>query len=178
MKLFTIADLHFGHSNIIKYCNRPFDNADVMNEILISNWNGVVSDEDIVYVCGDVAMNPRICKEIVPRLNGKKILIMGNHDQRSPQFYRDCGFAEVSKWPILVQGFYLMSHAPLQCFTNVPSFNFYGHVHNDPMYVDTENSKCISVERINYTPYCFAIVERESGVDEINYSTRRVTNEQ
>ena len=170
-KLWVIADLHFGHKNIISYCDRPWETAEEMNEALVRNWNSVVDKNDTVFVCGDVALNKNICKQYIPRLNGKKILVMGNHDQGSTQFYRDCGFAEVSKWPIVVQGFYILSHAPLQCMKNVPYFNFYGHVHDDPMYVDTPNSKCISVERINYTPYCFA--DTEAKEQELEYGTRQ-----
>lgn len=170
-RYFVIADLHFGHNNIIKYCNRPFASVDEMNTELINNWNKTVGKDDTVFVCGDVALNKRLCKEIIPLLNGRKILIMGNHDQGSTQFYRDCGFAEVSRYPIVVKGFYIFSHAPLPMINTAPYFNYYGHVHNDPVYQDTENSKCISAERINYTPIEIFL---DGGDDHIlYYSTRQ-----
>lgn len=171
MKFFTIADLHLGHEAIITYCDRPFSSVEEMNEALVRNWNNTVGKNDVVFVCGDVALKKSICKEMIPRLNGRKILIMGNHDQGSTQFYRDCGFAEVSRYPIVIKGFYIFSHAPLQMMHTAPFFNYYGHVHNDPMYVDTENSKCISAERINYTPLeIFLSTDSDSFP---NYSTRQ-----
>tara|TARA_R110000803_G_scaffold73360_8_gene137209 strand:+ start:2416 stop:2973 length:558 start_codon:yes stop_codon:yes gene_type:complete len=76
-----ISDTHFSHRNIIKYCNRPFDNIDMMNERMIQNWNEVVHPDDEVFHLGDVAMgNRRLLPEYIKRLNGRIILIQGNHD--------------------------------------------------------------------------------------------------
>lgn len=83
------ADTHFGHANIIKYSNRPFDNVEEMNNALISNWNKVVGDKDIVYHLGDFCFgNPR---NYITQLNGDIVhLIRGSHDKNSQQ-YIDCG---------------------------------------------------------------------------------------
>ena len=55
MKTFVISDLHLGHKNIIKLCDRPFKSLEEMDNVIINNWNKVVTDEDIVYVLGDFA---------------------------------------------------------------------------------------------------------------------------
>ena len=154
MKFFAIADLHFGHSNIIKYCNRPFEDTDEMDRALIKNWNETVSNNDTVLVLGDVGFGSKeYIASLIKQLNGKKILIMGNHDNWSEQTYRDMGFHTVSRFPILWNDFYLLSHAPLILSETTPYFNLYGHVHNDSRYVDTASSKCVSVERIGYRPF-------------------------
>lgn len=81
MRWFT-SDTHFSHANIISLCDRPFFSADQMNEVLIGNWNAVVSPSDVVFHLGDVALG-KIADSLplVGRLNGHKILIPGNHDR-------------------------------------------------------------------------------------------------
>ena len=162
MKFCVIADTHFGHTNIIKYCNRPFSCTEDMDEALIKNWNETVSNNDVVLHLGDFGVgNKEYVENIIKKLNGKKILIKGNHDNWSDSFYRDAGFNYVSKFPIIYggspdnNGFYMMSHAPLLLSETTPYFNYYGHVHNDTRYSDSPTSKCVSVERIGYRPYCF-----------------------
>lgn len=79
MTYFT-SDLHFGHSNIIKLCNRPFDSVEAMDEALIENWNRKVKRNDTVYVIGDIVWDKKRLAYYMDRLSGKKILIAGNHD--------------------------------------------------------------------------------------------------
>lgn len=152
-RIFGIADTHFDHENIIGYCDRPFASVEEMNKILLKNWNKTVKKNDIVIHLGDLFLGRKDdARAFLPKLNGNKILIMGNHDHWSEEFYRECGFKTVSRFPILYKGFFLMSHAPLQLSETTPYFNFYGHVHNDNKYQDNKTSRCLSVERINYTP--------------------------
>ena len=73
MKFFVISDTHFNHENIIRYCNRPFKNATEMNEIIIKNWNEIVTNNDIVIHLGDVGLGRSDQLEpIIKQLNGKK----------------------------------------------------------------------------------------------------------
>jgi calcineurin-like phosphoesterase family protein len=74
------SDIHFDHANVIKYSHRPFSSADEMNETLIANWNAVVKPTDTCYSLGDFAFC-RVDKieKILTRLNGTKILLLGNH---------------------------------------------------------------------------------------------------
>lgn len=82
MTVFFTSDTHFGHENIIRYCDRPFKDTDEMDEAIIARWNETVSPEDTVYHLGDIALG-QIAKSLpkVARLNGYKIAVLGNHDR-------------------------------------------------------------------------------------------------
>lgn len=94
MDYFT-SDMHFGHENIIRYCGRPFETVDEMNNEIIKRWNKTVSSDDTVYVVGDVFLcGSQKGGEIVKQLNGRKILIKGNHDSSVSKMLKS-GFDEV-----------------------------------------------------------------------------------
>jgi calcineurin-like phosphoesterase family protein len=78
--IFFTSDHHFDHANIIKYCNRPFLSVDEMNEEIVKRWNQVVDANDTVYYLGDFSLGKGSVEKFVPRLNGEKYLVMGNHD--------------------------------------------------------------------------------------------------
>ena len=78
--IYFISDLHFGHKNCISMCDRPFADVDEMDAALINAWNGRVKKDDTVYLVGDLLWEKCDIKDYIPRLNGKKILIAGNHD--------------------------------------------------------------------------------------------------
>ena len=81
MTIWLTADTHFHHKNIIKYCKRPFDSVEEMNERLIDNWNVCVGSDDFVYHLGDFGFGKaRELGDIRIRLNGSIVLILGNHD--------------------------------------------------------------------------------------------------
>lgn len=78
--IFFTSDLHIWHTNVIRYCSRPFSSIEEMNEMLVKNWNDTVGPEDSVYCLGDFAMAFRPVETFSSRLNGKKYLVPGNHD--------------------------------------------------------------------------------------------------
>jgi len=84
MTIWFSADMHCYHENIIKFCNRPFVNSMEMTETIIANHNRLVKPTDMVYWLGDIAwnMSPDIFEQLVKRFNGKKHLILGNHDNK------------------------------------------------------------------------------------------------
>jgi calcineurin-like phosphoesterase family protein len=81
--IYFTADLHFHHKNILTYCNRPFKNAEEMDETLITNWNSRIKAEDLVYFLGDVGFGD--ISNILRRLNGHIVLISGSHDKSAWQ---------------------------------------------------------------------------------------------
>ncbi len=80
--------------------NRPFENIQEMNQILIQNYNAVVHKNDTVYILGDISHHLPMdrANELISRLNGKKILIKGNHDKKDDLelFEEICDFKTVS----------------------------------------------------------------------------------
>lgn len=162
-EVFMIGDTHFCHSNIIKYCDRPFNSTEEMNEKLIENWNKVVGKQDRVFMMGDFALcGKEKIIEIGNRLKGKKILILGNHEGASLKTYYEAGFEMVSKYPILFNEFFILSHEPQYVQENGVYANIFAHVHTNPMYKSVSSrSFCVSAERINYTPISFEIIKKQ-----------------
>ena len=111
MALWLTADLHLGHANIIRYCDRPFDGVQDMDARLVDRWNERVGHDDTVLVLGDVALGQiQASLALVRGLAGHKLLVAGNHDRcwagngskahAWHERYLDAGFAEVRQGTI------------------------------------------------------------------------------
>ena len=156
--VYVTSDTHFNHSNIIRYCNRPFKDVDEMNEALIDNWNSVVGKNDKVIHLGDFAFGNRAKVEnVFKRLNGKIDIVLGNHDRLKIKDYYDIGFHRVYDKPIVFANFFILSHAPLQWLKEGDVYaNLFGHVHDNELYrTYTRNTCCACVERHGYRPIGF-----------------------
>jgi calcineurin-like phosphoesterase family protein len=173
MAIWFTSDHHFGHANIIKYCERPFNSVAHMNASMIGSWNGVVAPGDIVYYLGDFAMQPHLVADILPKLNGKKLLIAGNHDRCHPkigsptkwlQAYIDAGFdsVQVDMQMEIAGKNVLLHHFPYRAETE-PKQKYYGqrpvddggwlihgHVHN--RWKVSGRQINVSVENWNFEP--------------------------
>lgn len=143
--IFFTSDTHFGHKNIIKYCNRPFNSVEEMDNTIINNWNSVVKENDIVFHLGDfgfIGINE--LKKIRSQLNGKIYLITGNHDRK--MLYGDAvkflGFFDYIGPELYInidgQKIYL-NHKPYLCFDGsygrtdkTWTWQLFGHVHSGP----------------------------------------------
>jgi calcineurin-like phosphoesterase family protein len=81
--VWLISDTHFGHSNIIGYCARPFSDVREMNSILIHNWNATVDKRDTVYFLGDILFGYGSGSKDywLSKLSGNIVYIRGNHDK-------------------------------------------------------------------------------------------------
>lgn len=139
-KLFFTADTHFGHANIIKFCNRPFKTVEEMDETIIQNWNAVVAPDATIFHLGDFCLDSKArWKEIFDRLNGKKYLIIGNHDVRRITDGFDPGFAGVADQMYIDVGGQLvvLNHTPLKQLDS-GVWQFFGHVHSGPLNHDNK----------------------------------------
>lgn len=79
---FVIGCTHFGHENIIRLANRPFENVREMNSVMIQRWNNVVGTKDTVYHLGDFSFRGDSPSTYLHKLNGRIIFIQGNHDPK------------------------------------------------------------------------------------------------
>lgn len=159
-EIFVISDTHFGHENIIKYCDRPFNDYIEMDEHIIRKWNNIVSPQDKVYHLGDVYMGKsHYCDEILHSLNGKKRLILGNHDNGKDQVLLR-HFQKIVVWRMFPEFGLLLTHVPVHQNSlrkngrnDAPDCeltNIHGHIHNNPSPEGPYRN--VSVEVINYTP--------------------------
>lgn len=132
-----IADLHIGHDNIRRLCNRPFSSVEEMDRILVENWNSVVNEDDTVYILGDFsfkAVSDPV--KILKSLKGKKRLLVGNHDRQNLKnpVFRSC-FEKISDIETIFDGNnrIVLSHFPIAewdgYFRGV--YHIYGHIHNN-----------------------------------------------
>lgn len=87
--IYFSSDHHYGHKNVITYCNRSYSSIEEMNADLIYKWNSVVKSDDTVYYLGDFSLGKNWVREIAPKLSGEIHLIAGNHDWCHPVCHRN-----------------------------------------------------------------------------------------
>lgn len=153
-KIFIISDTHFGHENILKFTDnggnliRNFSDVYDMNEYMVDRWNNMVSDEDIIYHLGDVYFGKGW--EILPRLKGKKRLILGNHDNAKDQRLHKC-FDKISMWRVFPEYNCVLTHVPIHGSSLFRvGYNLHGHIHQQPS-PSPRHVNC-SVEVQDYMP--------------------------
>ena len=162
-KVWFTSDHHFGHKNIIDYSSRPFASVAEMDEQLIKKWNSVIDLKDEVYHLGDFCLerdHKRVTKW-VSQLNGKKHLIIGNHDEQfKARAWVTAGFYSVhTSYCLNVNGEDLwMGHYPQnkRDLKLRDVIYLHGHTHcNDPaIYLDEEKEVMVNlcVENWDYFP--------------------------
>lgn len=136
-QIWFTSDTHFGHENIIRYCNRPFHNAQEMNAELIHRWRETVPEDGIVFHLGDFAHgSSRLWNDILCALPGRKYLILGNHDMKCiRQGFMSHFEMVVQQMTIRVDGqAIILNHNPFLCYGGSyrDVWQLFGHVHSGP----------------------------------------------
>lgn len=135
---YYVADTHFCHANIIRLCNRPFKDVNEMNWVMVNNWNNRVLPNDDVYVVGDFGYRARTQDliRLIDSLNGKKHLIVGNHDVKALKdpVYRGryeevCDYKEVIDNDTKIVLFHYPTVEWNDFYKGV--WLFFGHIHNN-----------------------------------------------
>jgi len=159
MSTYFTSDQHYGHRNVIKYCNRPFADEHEMDEELISRHNNTVKHGDTVYMLGDFTFKDP--SNYLRRLNGNLILIPGNHDNLNKWMHNSSGkvvhiapqLHEVSVNGQLI----VLCHYAMRVWnqSHYNAWMLYGHSHgslpDDPNALSVD----VGVDKWNYTPVSF-----------------------
>ena len=161
---FYISDTHLGHKNIIKHCNRPFKTVEEMDETIINNWNKVVKKDDEVYILGDFSYrNSTSGANYLKRLNGKKFLIIGNHDNVTPEMRALFEWVGVYKEVHDNGHKIVLFHYPIVEWDGYfrDSYHFYGHIHNNfendahKIMKDIPHAYNVGADILGFTPRTF-----------------------
>ena len=149
--IYVTSDTHFNHTNIIKYCERPFTDVTDMNESLISNWNKRVKKNDIVLHLGDFGFgNSEQLLSIRRQLHGIIFLLLGNHDRlsRLKQINVIILSSEFEQNPTLIIDTIIFSHRPIS-YIRQNYVNVHGHIHEK----DTVGRRInVSTDVCSFTP--------------------------
>lgn len=174
-RVFFTSDTHFNHTNIIRYCDRPFRSTDEMNEKLIANWNSAVGPDDIVFHLGDFSSgSAEDWTKMLDRLNGRIYLIMGNHDRKTISQGFTYRFELITMQMLITVGkqeIYL-NHFPLLCFDGAYKdvWQLFGHVHTRKNNTGVDAGRLqyilptqydVGVDNNNFTPVSFEQVKRK-----------------
>lgn len=152
--LWFISDTHFSHRNMVDKFKREdgssardFESVEAMDECMVERWNGVVRPQDHIYHLGDVAMTKQAVDAIMPRLNGHKRLVRGNHDIFQTKLYLKY-FEHIYGCRVL-DGF-IFTHVPIhpECMGRFKA-NVHGHTHYQQLNQPYIN---VCVEHTYYRP--------------------------
>jgi calcineurin-like phosphoesterase family protein len=179
-RTWVYSDPHFYHQNICKFTNddgtkvRPWDDAEKMTNQMINWYNEMVHPEDRVYILGDVAFSAANMEKSVGRMNGRKVLVPGNHDPVKMRKYFHL-FDDVRGY-VVKKGF-IMSHIPIHSQSlSRWQLNIHGHLHNNQVMsypedfdvnqwgVPDERYYCACVERTNFRPILLDTILKERGI--------------
>lgn len=173
--IFFTADLHFNHANIIKYCNRPFESIEQMNETIIEKWNKKVSTVDKVYILGDFTF--REPEYFLDKLNGNKALIIGDHDRATTE-NDEARYLFAEKVPLLnlIYGGVpiTLCHWCMRVWakSHYNSWHLYGHSHGRLSPIG--KSWDVGVDNNNFEPLSFLEIKSimEKQPDNFNFIKR------
>lgn len=166
-----ISDTHFGHTNVIKYCNRPHESVEEMNQALVDNWNAVVHSKDNVYHLGDWAFKD---VEYISQLKGNIITIPGNHDiERNglknqllkvlPNGFEDHVY--YYKMPQLGKKVRIvLCHYPLESWRGNFKYHLHGHSHGESRQIPNRLDVGVDATRL-YRPLHITEVLQKLGVN-------------
>ena len=182
--LFFIADPHFGHQNIIRYCQRPFADAAEMDRCLTANWNARVGADDDIYILGDFSLkHAPEALDYYRALNGRKHLIVGNHDlylkENRKVFERElCEICDYTELHAESGHTYILMHYPLMFWngsTDDKVIHLYGHIHNNA-YCNEQTGALRNALNVGCDLYAYAPLSEDDVLAAVAEHNRALTH--
>lgn len=151
-RVYVIGDTHFGHRKVVEF--RPWATVEEHDRELVERWNATVRKDDTVWHLGDVCLGGRDKLAIMASLNGRKKLVLGNHDVYplecyTPHFSKVFGAAE---W-----GDCILTHVPVHPY-QFPRYRLNVHGHMHAAFIESIDGsrdtryRCVSAEQTDYRP--------------------------
>lgn len=158
--IYFTSDTHFGHANIIKYCERPFSCIESMNAFMLEQINAVVKENDTLYHLGDFAWKES-SKEIRDQIKCQDIhLIWGNHDKANiaDLFSSNHKLLELA----LERQEIVLCHYPMRAWNrgHYGSWHLFGHVHGTLAGFPNGKSLDVGVDSHDFKPLSFEQLKR------------------
>lgn len=172
-RIWFTGDTHFHHIGILGHTNRPFADVGEMNAAMIKNWNDRVGPDDTIFHLGDFLLYRNKLKDwsdLVSQLNGKIILIRGNHDHANApntkvwDLFHEChDYLDLSIREVEGGGYtrrVVLCHYPITTWNGrwQGSFMLHGHSHGG---IPTEAVHCGACNEVVF-PNCRRV---DVGVD-------------
>jgi len=165
MKYFFTSDEHYGHFNIISYCQRPFVDTEEMDNSLIARHNEVVGVDDVVYHLGDFTLKDNdIAQNYIRRLSGKHIFLKGSHDNWLPNDYQKILELKID------DQYLVLCHYAMKVWSrsHYNSWQLFGHSHG---YLEEAGKQLdVGVDTNNFYPYSFEEIKKIMNKKEDNFN--------
>ena len=159
--IFVTSDLHLVHKRILEYCSdsRPYASLELMHDAIIQNWNNCITDSDTTYILGDISFGPLSATvDILKQLNGRKILIKGNHDTHnlSKQHFTDCFDSIHDYYELKYKGeLFCLFHYPIEKWNkkHYGSIHLHGHLHSKNPEILSQKRMDVGLDSNNFLVY-------------------------
>lgn len=159
MEKYFISDTHFCHKSVLQFENRPYNSVEEMNKGLIKQWNNQVGNDDFVYHLGDFSLGSlEETINILEQLNGKIVLIKGNHD-KSKHYKKINKLGLLHEYhPVGIEMKYnkkqmWLTHYPMEIGLRPRKFSISGHIHSHESTWDNQINVGVDSPHFKHKPF-------------------------
>jgi len=172
------SDYHWGHNNVLKYDNRPFETIEDHDKYIVECHNKIVRPNDHLWFLGDLSLGDLKEAELMLRdMNGIKHFIKGNHDHEDTiRLYHRCGIYHGEQLTIVIDGQkIILNHCRMYAWPNSPhgSWNIHGHSHGTLDKVPWGKSIDVGINIRDYYPLSFGTISSLMSLRDILITDHR-----